>query len=107
GKKYGFKDGLFSGYNKKTKSYDKSFWAFEKDEKGIPKRDHSLKNSRCVFQQLKKHFSRYDLKKVSAITGTPTADLEKVYKTYAASGEKGKAATIMYAMGWTQHTVGV
>jgi formate dehydrogenase major subunit len=107
GKKYGFKDGLFAGYNKKTKSYDKSYWAFETDEKGIPKRDHSLKNSRCVFQQLKKHFSRYDLKKVSAITGTPTADLEKVYKTYAASGQKGKAATIMYAMGWTQHTVGV
>ena len=107
GKKFGFKDGLFSGYNKKTKSYDKSYWAFDKDEKGIPKRDHSLKNSRCVFQQLKKHFSRYNLKKVSAITGTPRADLEKVYKTYAASGKKGKAATIMYAMGWTQHTVGV
>jgi len=107
GKKFGFKDGLFSGYNKKTKSYDKSSWAFDKDKEGIPERDHSLKNSRCVFQQLKKHFSRYDLKKVSAITGTPTADLEKVYKTYAASGKKGKAATIMYAMGWTQHTVGV
>ena len=107
GKKFGFKDGLFSGYNKKSKSYDKSSWAFESDKKGIPKRDHSLKNSRCVFQQLKKHFSRYNLKKVSAITGTPRADLEKVYKTYAASGKKGKAATIMYAMGWTQHTVGV
>ena len=107
GKKFGFKDGLFSGYNKKTKSYDKSYWAFENDKEGIPKRDHSLKNSRCVFQQLKKHFSRYNLKKVSAITGTPRADLEKVYKTYAASGKKGKAATIMYAMGWTQHTVGV
>ena len=107
GKKFGFKDGLFSGYNKKTKSYDKSKWAFDKDKKGIPERDHSLKNSRCVFQQLKKHFSRYNLKKVSAITGTPRADLEKVYKTYAASGKKGKAATIMYAMGWTQHTVGV
>ena len=107
GKKFGFKDGLFSGYNKKTKSYDKSSWAFDKDKEGIPERDHSLKNSRCVFQQLKKHFSRYNLKKVSSITGTPTADLEKVYQTYAASGKKGKAATIMYAMGWTQHTVGV
>ena len=107
GKKFGFKDGLFSGYNKKTKSYDKSSWAFDKDKEGIPERDHSLKNSRCVFQQLKKHFSRYNLKKVSSITGTPTADLETVYKTYAASGQKGKAATIMYAMGWTQHTVGV
>ena len=107
GKKYGFKDGLFSGYNKKTRSYDKSKWAFDKDKKGIPERDHSLKNSRCVFQQLKKHFSRYNIKKVSAITGTPRADLEKVYKTYAATGKKGEAGTIMYAMGWTQHTVGV
>ncbi len=107
GKKYGFKDGLFSGYNKKTRSYDKSYWAFAKDKKGISKRDHSLKNSRCVFQQLRKHFSRYNLKKVSSITGTSRADLEKVYKTYAATGKKGKAGTIMYAMGWTQHTVGV
>ena len=107
GKKFGFKDGLFSGFNKKTRSYDKSYWAFDKDKKGIPERDHSLKNSRCVFQQLKKHFSRYNLKKVSAITGTPRADLEKVYKTYAATGKKGEAGTIMYAMGWTQHTVGV
>ncbi len=106
-KKYGFKDGLFSGYNKKTRSYDKSYWAFAKDKKGIPKRDHSLKNSRCVFQQLRKHFSRYNLKKVSSITGTSRADLGKVYKTYAATGKKGEAGTIMYAMGWTQHTVGV
>jgi formate dehydrogenase major subunit len=107
GKKYGFKNGLFSGYNKKTKSYDKSYWAFEKDKNGVPKRDHSLKNSRCVFKQLERHFSRYNLDKVSQITGTPKADLVKVYKTYAATGKRGQAGTIMYAMGWTQHTTGV
>jgi formate dehydrogenase major subunit len=107
GKNYSFKDGLFSGYNKKTKSYDKSQWAFEMDKDGIPKKDHSLKNSRCVFQQLKKHFSRYSVDKVSQITGTPKEDLLKVYQSYAATGQKGKAGTIMYAMGWTQHTVGV
>ena len=107
GKKYGFKDGLFSGYNPKTRSYDKSYWAFEYDKDGIPEKDYSLKNSRCVFQQLKKHFSRYTVDKVSEITGTPKEDLLKVYQTYAATGQKGKAGTIMYAMGWTQHTVGV
>ena len=107
GKKYGFKDGLFSGYNPKTKTYDKSYWAFEEDEKGIPKKDYDLKNPRCVFQQLKKHFSRYTLDKVSQITGTPKEDLLTVYQTYAVTGQKGKAGTIMYAMGWTQHTVGV
>jgi formate dehydrogenase major subunit len=106
-KKYKFKDGLFAGYNPKTRSYDKSYWAIEKGKDGTPKKDHSLKNSRCVFQQLKKHFSRYSLDKVSKITGTPKADLEKVYKIYAATGQTGKAGTIMYAMGWTQHTVGV
>ena len=107
GKKYGFKDGLFSGYNPKTRSYDKSYWAFDYDKDGIPEKDYSLKNSRCVFQQLKKHFSRYTVDKVSEITGTPKEDLLKVYQTYAATGQKGKAGTIMYAMGWTQHTVGV
>jgi formate dehydrogenase major subunit len=105
--KYGFNDGLFSGYNRKTKSYDKNYWAFEKDNKGIPKKDRSLKNPRSVFQQLKRHYSRYTLDKVSAITGTPQSLLKKIYRTYAATGKKGKAGTIMYAMGWTQHTVGV
>jgi len=106
-KNYSFKDGLFSGYNPQTRSYDKSSWAFEMDENGIPKKDHSLKGPQCVFQQLKAHFSRYTLDQVSAITGTSQADLLEVYKAYAATGKPGKAGTIMYAMGWTQHTVGV
>jgi formate dehydrogenase major subunit len=106
GKAFDFKNGLFSGYNKKTRKYDKSKWAFDMDKNGVPQMDRSLKDSRCVFQLLKKHFSRYDTKLVSKITGTPEADLKKVYKTYAATGETGKSATIMYAMGWTQHTVG-
>ena len=77
------------------------------DAEGIPKMDRSLKNRQCVFQLLKKHYSRYNTKLVSKITGTPREDLLKVYQTYAATGARGKAATIMYAMGWTQHTVGV
>ncbi len=111
GKEYGFKDGLFTGYHKNHKGpaigkYDKSKWAFETDSKGVPIRDLSLKNKRCVFQLLKKHYSRYSLEKVSKITGTPKKDLLKVYETYAKTGARGKAGTIMYAMGWTQHTVG-
>jgi len=105
--KYGFNDGLFSGYNRKTKSYNKKYWAFEMDANGAPKKDKSLTHPRSVFQQLKRHYSRYTLDKVSAITGTPQSSLKKIYRTYAATGKKGKAGTIMYAMGWTQHTVGV
>jgi formate dehydrogenase major subunit len=71
GRKYKFKDGLFSGYDSKKRKYDKSNWAFVKDKKGVPKRDFTLKNKRCVFQLMKKHYSRYTPEKVSAITGTP------------------------------------
>ncbi len=106
-KKFGFKDGLFAGYNPKTRSYDKSYWAFELDRHGVPKRDKSLKHRRCVFQLLKKHFSRYTLDKVSKVTGTPKNLLKKIYEVYASTGTKDRSGTIMYAMGWTQHTVGV
>lgn len=105
--KYDFNDGLFAGYDPKTKTYDKSYWAFEKDYRGVPKRDRSLRHPRCVFQLLKKHFSRYTLDKVSSITGTPKEDLKKVYEIYASTGKRDKAGTIMYAMGLTQHTTGV
>ncbi len=106
GRKYKFKDGLFSGYDSKKRKYDKSKWAFEKDKKGVPKRDFTLKNKRCVFQLMKKHYTRYTPEKVSAITGTPVKDLKRVWETYAASGVVDKTGTIMYAMGWTQHTTG-
>ncbi len=107
GDKFNFEDGLFSGYDPKTKKYDQSFWAFKKDEKGVPERDMTMENPRCVLQLLKQHFSRYTLDKVSEITGTPKEDLVKVYEAFSATGVKDKAGTIMYAMGWTQHTVGV
>jgi formate dehydrogenase major subunit len=106
-KDYVFKDGLFSGFDPQKKSYNKSTWTMDNDENGVPKRDLTLKDPRCVFNVLKDHYSRYDLKLVSRITGTSEADLMEVYKTYSATGAKGKAGTIMYAMGWTQHTVGV
>src|SRR3989304_42487 len=104
--KYDFKDGLFSGYNPEKRAYDKSLWAIEKDEKGIPKRDQSLQNERCVYQLMKKHYARYDLNSVSNITGTPKEDLIKVYEAYAETGKPDKVGTMLYAMGWTQHTVG-
>jgi formate dehydrogenase major subunit len=107
GESFDFNDGLFSGYDSKTRSYDKSKWAFEMDANGVPKMDRTLRHKRCVFQLLKNHFARYNTKVVSEITGTPENDLLEIYRNYAATGSPGKAGTIMYAMGWTQHTVGV
>jgi formate dehydrogenase major subunit len=99
-------EGVFSGYNPGKRSYDKSTWKYLLDDKGVPLKDKSLKKDNCVFQLLKKHMARYDAEKVCSITGTPPDAYAEVCETYAASGAKGKAGTIMYAMGTTQHTYG-
>ncbi|MBU0617796.1 MAG: formate dehydrogenase-N subunit alpha, partial [Planctomycetes bacterium] len=102
-----FSDGLFSGYDAAKRKYDKSAWKFQTDGAGVIKKDKSLKDPRCVYQLLKKHYARYDLNTVSGITGTPKDKLEQVYQAYVQACYKpGTAGTIMYAMGWTQHTVG-
>jgi len=56
---------------------------------------------------LKNHYSRYTLDRVSDSSGISRDDLLVLYRIYAATGKKGKAGTIMSAMGWTQHSVGV
>lgn len=107
GKGYDFRDGLFSGYDAKARKYDQSKWGFEKGPDGAPLRDATLKHERCVFNLMKKHYSRYTLKNVSDITGVSEENLLKVYKQFCATGKPDKAGTILYALGWTQHTVGV
>ena len=107
GDDFSFEDGLFSGFDPKTQVYDKRKWAFVMDDKGVPVRDTTLQNPRCVLNLLKKHFDRYDLDTVTSVCGTSKEDLEKVYKAFAATGKPDKAGTVMYAMGWTQKTVGV
>ena len=107
GKDFDFKDGLFSGFDSQAGRYDKSKWAFELDKNGVPKRDPSLKNERCVLQLLKKHYERYTLDRVSETSGTPKEKLLEVYKAFSATGKPDKSGTSMYAMGWTQHSVGV
>lgn len=105
--KFSFKDGLFAGYDPQKRAYDKSTWTFQRDEKGLPKRDMSLKDPQCVLNVMHKHYKRYDLDKVSAITGTSKEDLMQVYKAFTSTAKKDKAGTIMYALGQTQSTIGV
>jgi formate dehydrogenase major subunit len=105
--KYTFSDGIFSGYDAASRTYkDKSGWQYQVDDKGIPKRDPTFADPACVFQLLKKHYSRYDTATVSKVTGTPVESLLQVYRAFSSSGPKDKAGTILYAMGTTQHTVG-
>ncbi len=99
-------DGIFSGYDQKKRKYDKSTWAFQTDADGVVVKDESMADPMSVFQLLKKHYSRYTIDKVSEISGTPKEKLEQIYKVYGSTGKVDRVATIMYAMGWTQHTVG-
>jgi formate dehydrogenase major subunit len=99
-------DGVFSGLDAAARVYDKSTWTYQVDGDGIPKQDLTMEDPQCVFQLLKKHYSRYTPDVVSKITGTPEADLMKVYEAYGSTGAPNRVGTMMYAMGWTQHTYG-
>jgi formate dehydrogenase major subunit len=99
-------DGLFSGYDAEKRKYDKATWSFQKNADESVKTDPTLQDPNCVFQLLKKHYERYTPEVVAGITGTPVDKLVEVYQIYGSTGVPGKAATILYAMGWTQHTVG-
>jgi len=104
-------DGVFSGLTGIT--YDQGAWAFQTDDAGEILKSvdgdgkWSLDDPNCVYQFLKTHYSRYTLEMVSGITGTPQEKLLEVYQAYVDNCyQPDKAGTIMYAMGWTQHTVG-
>ncbi len=104
--KYGFNNGLFTGYNSGTRKYDTATWAYQLDEKGIPKRDKTLKDPNCVYQLMKKHYARYTPEIVEKVTGCPKESFIKVADLFTSTYKADRVATIMYAMGTTQHTVG-
>jgi formate dehydrogenase major subunit len=71
--------------------------------------DLSLQHERCVFQLLKKQFSRYTPEMVERITGIPRDQFLKaadLFTSIRKGGDMKKAGTIIYAVGWTQHTFG-
>jgi formate dehydrogenase major subunit len=103
---FGFNDGVFSGYDAGKKEYNKATWKYQLDSKGIPMRDPSLQNPNCVYQLMKRHFSRYTPERVSVITGCPIETWQKVVDMIASTHRSDRVMTIMYAMGITQHTVG-
>lgn len=103
---YSFEDGIFSGYDEIERKYDTSKWSFETDAEGNVLVDKTLQHPRCVFQLMKQHYSRYNLETVTSITGTDRDTYLEICKVFGSTGQVGKAGTILYAMGGTQHTVG-
>jgi formate dehydrogenase major subunit len=104
---YAFNDGIFSGYDPQKHSYpDKSSWNYELGDDGFVKTDDTLQNPRCVYQLLKQHYSRYTPEMVEKVCGTPKDKFLKVCEMLATTAEPGRACTIMYALGWTHHSIG-
>jgi len=106
GEGYSFKDGIFSGYNEEKRNYSNASWAYELDGQGFAKVDDTMQHPRCVMQVMKTHFSRYTPELVSRITGTPKDKFLKVCEHIATTAAPNKAMTVMYALGWTQHSQG-
>jgi len=171
--KEGFKlpeDGLFSGYDPQTQTYDRSTWTYEEGNAAgavVPSHapahanapapqtagggsqqqsgqgltgqgyqamgptgakastssapvslpplpgkvayDLTLQHPRCVFQLLKQQYSRYTPEMVERITGIPKDQFLKaadLFTSIRKDGDMTKVATILYAVGWTQHSFG-
>jgi anaerobic selenocysteine-containing dehydrogenase len=108
GDKYDFNDGLFSGFEEGRAQYDKSSWAYQPDPKTNAYRlDPTMKDPRCTLQLLKTHVERYTPEMVERICGTPVESFLKVAELVTSTGVADRVGTITYAVGWTQHSVGV
>lgn len=125
--------GFFSGWDEESKKYSSDTWHYQVESEttwdtsasgdyawavadGVPeftppvvehpKKDPTLQDPQCVFQKFKEHYSRYDMDTVCKICGMDKETLELVYSTYASTGQPGKAGSVLYALGQTQHTYG-
>ena len=104
--RYTFDNGLYSGYNADKRSYDKSSWNYQKGADGYVKTDPTLQDPRCVYQLMKKHYARYTPELVEKICGTPKDQFLKVAEMIASTSTADRTMTVMYALGWTQHSQG-
>ncbi len=55
---------------------------------------------------MKKHYSRYTPEMVERTTGTPKDKFLKVCEAIASTAVPERTMTSLYALGWTQHSVG-
>ena len=73
----------------------------------IPKRDETFAHPRCVLNVLRRHFSRYTPQMVEDVCGMPAATMEQIANLLAGNSGRERTTAFAYAVGWTQHTVGV
>jgi formate dehydrogenase major subunit len=103
---YAFQDGLFSGYEEAGRKYDRATWTYEMGADGFVKVDPTLQDPRCVYQLMKAHYARYTPEKVAEITGVPTDVFGRICEAIASTAAPDRTLSSLYALGWTQHSVG-
>jgi formate dehydrogenase major subunit len=72
-----------------------------------PERDPTLQHPNCVYQILKRHFSRYTPEAVSRTCGVSTEAFLEVARAFAENSGRDRTTALVYSVGWTQHSVGV
>jgi formate dehydrogenase major subunit len=73
---------------------------------GSPEVDPTLTDPRCVFQVLKRHFARYTPELVEQVCGIPPELFDQVAEALTRNSGRERTSALVYAVGWTQHTVG-
>ena len=101
---FGFADGVFTGYDREKHGYSTATWTYQVNEKsGKPIKAASLDDPRTVFARMRSHYARYTLKVGAAISGIPAKTIQRIAEIFA----RNRPGTILYALGMTQHTVGI
>jgi formate dehydrogenase major subunit len=72
-----------------------------------PQVDNSMQDERCVLQILKRHFARYTPQVVAEVCGCSEEEFLEVARALCENSGRERTSAIAYAVGWTQHTVGV
>jgi len=122
-------EGIFSGLDAENRRYDPATWTYQREEAApatkaageeqtyahsieakLPanaKTDPTLEDPQCVFQIMKRHYARYTPEMVENVTGCPQERFIQVAETLLENSGRERTSAIAYAVGWTQHTVGV
>jgi len=72
-----------------------------------PHEDPTLTHPNCVFQILRRHFGRYTPAMVAQACGCSEEEFLDVAETICSNSGLDRTTAFVYAVGWTQHTVGV
>jgi len=70
-------------------------------------RDPTLSDPKCVFQIVKRHFSRYTPEMVERTTGVSRDAFEEICRAVTENSGKERTTSWIYSVGWTHHSVGV